>query len=127
MPLYDHRCEDGHMTEAYNSIDQRTAKCSTCGKQAKRIPSVPKVCTFNNHGEWIRGMTRTAIDPDTSDPIERDMYKNPTRDKWDAWAPNNVVEGTKGHKYSKPEVNVERATTHCLKEHTKRHAIKVNS
>jgi putative FmdB family regulatory protein len=38
MPLYDYRCNEGHVTEVRAGYDVKTLPCPTCGREAHRIP-----------------------------------------------------------------------------------------
>lgn len=62
MPLYEYRCEAGHLTDDYRSVDDRhrPATCSACGKEAQKIVSaighaVPDIAGYKSMqtGEWI--------------------------------------------------------------------------
>lgn len=54
MPLYDHECECGKITERFMPYEQRTITCE-CGKEAKRIisfrQSARTVDVFNEYRE----------------------------------------------------------------------------
>lgn len=65
MPLYEYRCEAGHVTEQLRRYGarNRAAVCEECGQEARRIPSAhhqavdgiysyaPNVGTLSRHEE----------------------------------------------------------------------------
>lgn len=42
MPMYDHECAEGHITEKFVPFDDRVIDCETCGAPSKRIVSFGK-------------------------------------------------------------------------------------
>ena len=56
MPLYDFRCEQGHVTEAIRPVLTTYNQCPECGMCAERIYSNP--ATFTYPEADTRGMFR---------------------------------------------------------------------
>jgi len=40
MPIYEYKCEKGHVTELVQSLKDKPLKsCPHCGKEVKKVPS----------------------------------------------------------------------------------------
>lgn len=63
MPLYEYECQSEHVSTVTSSVADRPARivCLTCGKDAERIMSLPKVVTDGE--EYADENLCTAEDP----------------------------------------------------------------
>lgn len=63
MPLYDYRCEEGHVTERLAPFDCTYTSCFTCGRTAKR-QSVYQVASPQRSASEINlsSSVRAALD-----------------------------------------------------------------
>jgi len=84
MPIYDHKCEEGHFTEDVKDYDDRETKCRKCGKPAKRVISMTGVNCINEDAPWIRDVL-DVVDKDSKLPHVQEFLKNPTRSAWKKW------------------------------------------
>lgn len=66
MPLYDYRCEDGHIFEVRRSREDKSPRycpAKNCGKAAKRIfTGMPAI-----HWNWWRSLASSQITPPRND------------------------------------------------------------
>lgn len=62
MPIYEFRCDDGHMTSRLQPVDKRTltTDCSYCGMNAKRIFSLRAQPVIHEHYNPAVGTTVTG-------------------------------------------------------------------
>lgn len=101
MPIYEYRCEAGHLTDEYRSVDDRHAPacCSTCGGVASKIISrvghaMPDIAGYRSMvtGEWIgsrsthrahlrqHGLVEVGNDPLATAPHRRKPAERPAGD-----------------------------------------------
>ena len=84
MPIYDHKCEEGHFTEEVKSVDDRETKCRKCGKVATRVISMTGVNCVNEDAPWIRSVLE-VVEKGTDRPHCNEFLKNPTRSNYHKW------------------------------------------
>lgn len=61
VPLYDYKCEDGHLDERYFHTSHQAVEhlpCRACGKPAEKLLSVGRgLCWFEEgRGQWIQNL-----------------------------------------------------------------------
>ena len=84
MPIYDHKCEDGHYTEDVMGWDEKTTKCRKCGKPAHRVISMTGVNCVNEDAPWIRSVLE-VVEKGTDRAHCNEFLKNPTRSNYKKW------------------------------------------
>lgn len=72
MPLYDFRCEQGHVVEAIRPVLTTYNSCPTCGMMAERIYSNPATFAYpepDTRGMFRRFQEASAERPEGSPPL----------------------------------------------------------
>ena len=68
MPLYDHRCPEGHVTEHFHPSDVDTVKCPVCDLEA------PRVYLTLAKPNWLALAQGSSASPEAIDRFEK-MHK----------------------------------------------------
>ena len=86
MPIFDYRCEDGHVVERYAKVNDEELPCERCGKVARRIISVGGTSqyTANQDAPWLKSVLE-VVDKDPTKAHCQRFLKEGTRDAYRAW------------------------------------------
>lgn len=88
MPVYEYRCPSGHITDAYRTVEGRSAPepCATCGLEAEKCISrpafaVPDIGGYRSivDGKWIGSRTAHREHLKVHDLIEVGNERMPPR------------------------------------------------
>lgn len=89
MPLYDFRCECGHIFEAFAGIEERTCTCPVCGSVSRRVVSIG-ASAYRHDAPWIESVL-AVVDKESRLPHTRAFIETPTRESYRMWmAENNI-------------------------------------
>ncbi len=67
MPIYEYRCDNGHLFEAFQAMaDDPLESCEVCGAPARRVLSAPAV-HFKGSGFYTTDYARKGKKPSASD------------------------------------------------------------
>lgn len=71
MPIYEYRCDEGHVFETFQSItDEALTACTECGAPAQRVLNAPAIhfkgsgFYTTDYGSKSRGRSAAAADGD---------------------------------------------------------------
>ena len=132
MPIYDHKCEEGHYTEDVKSWDDRVTKCRKCGKPAHRVVSMTGVNCVNEDAPWIRSVLE-VVEKGTDRPHCNEFLKNPTRSNYKKWMKGEGIRPMEEGEWNTPiyqreaeERDHKRRTENVLKKRQERNRIIVH-
>jgi hypothetical protein len=107
MPVYDHLCECGHITEAIMPVDVEATDCAKCGKRSVRIISCSGQNCANEDAAWIRSVLE-VVDHSSTERHTREFISNPTRENYRRWMKGEGLrhlESGEKQRREKPDMN----------------------
>jgi hypothetical protein len=126
VPVYDHECECGKITEAIMPVDCDCIECE-CGKTAKRIISCGGQYCSNEDATWLKSVLE-VVDKESTKPETREFIANPTRTNYNRWMKSEglrpVDHGEKINRYN-PDKDFKAIHNEVWRRHRERKRIEI--